>query len=201
MFSLYDNNVNNDVNDLNQSGSNEGGPTVGSEAYERFQTDLTEKLARVFESGGLSPLVGRIYSLLIASPEPVSLQEMAKRLGVTKAAVSIQVRVLEMHGLCVKRPRGKDRRNYYGIPDDHLKVMMRGVTEKLGNELKWIEEMLARMPSAEEVEPEERKSLSAIEQRYSELLTFYRLVIRRLEGIEEEMDRLLPAIRGRHAER
>lgn len=164
---------------------------MSSSEYERFRFELTERMARFFEQSGTSPLVGRIYALLICSPEPVSLQEIAERLGVTKAAVSIQIRTLEANGVCMKLARGKDRKDYYCIPDDHLQVTMRMVTERMKSEMRWIEETLEKLPKPEGLSESEQASLFALEQRYSELAAFYRVIFTRLDGMEEEMERLI----------
>lgn len=169
----------------------------GSPEFEQFRTELTERMARAFEENGLSPLIGRIYSLLISSPEPVSLQEIAERLGVTKAAVSIQIRMLESQGFCMKLARGKDRKDYYSIPDDHVQITMRTVTERLKMEMTWIEDTLRKIPDAAGLAPQEQASLDVLRQRYSEALAFYRVVFHRLDGIEEEVNRTIRELTGR----
>ncbi|WP_158606954.1 GbsR/MarR family transcriptional regulator [Paenibacillus ginsengarvi] len=169
---------------------------MGESEFERFRSEWTERMALLFEESGTSPLVGRIYALLMSSPEPVSLQLMSEKLGVTKAAVSIQVRTLERYGHCMKLPRGKDRKDYYCIPEDHLQASMRMVTTRLHSEMNYIEETLRKMPDPDRQAPNEQKSLQVLRQRYSELLAFYRVVFRRLEGVEEEMERLIADLRA-----
>lgn len=169
---------------------------MGSEEFERFRSDLMEKMALMFEQGGLSPLVGRIYSLLICSPEPVSLQEIAGQLGVTKAAVSIQVRALVSHGFCLKLARGKDRKDYYCVPEDHLQISMRSVTERLALDMQRIEDTLRKLPDSQSVKEEERAALASLTRRFMELAVFYRVVFRRLEGIEEEMESVISNMRA-----
>ncbi|PYI50239.1 GbsR/MarR family transcriptional regulator [Paenibacillus flagellatus] len=168
---------------------------MGSAEFDSFLAKLTEKMARMFQEAGSSPLVGRIYALLICSPEPVSLQDMSEKLGVTKAAVSIQVRLLESYGLCAKLARGKDRKDYYCIPDDHLQVTMGNVRQRLNTECESIEDTLNNIPKRDGLTPEERVMLTVLEQRYTEMLAFYRIMFRRLEGIEEETGRLIAEMR------
>lgn len=170
---------------------------MGSVEFERFQTELTEKMARLFQEGGNSPLLGRIYALLQSSPGPVSLQQMAERIGVTKAAVSIQIRLLVTYGFCEKLPRGNDRKDYYSIPKDHLQLMMDKVTHRLRTECESIEDTLRKLPDPGALEPDEQAMAEVLETRYSELLAFYRIMFRRLEGIEEETARLIADLRGR----
>lgn len=64
---------------------------------------------------GFSPIVGRIEGLLYLSGEPLSLDEMAERLEVSKASISTNVRVLERWKV-VKRAYNKGtRRNLYQL--------------------------------------------------------------------------------------
>jgi DNA-binding transcriptional regulator GbsR (MarR family) len=170
---------------------------MGNGEFDRFRSELMERMARIFEESGTSPLVGRIYALLICSPEPISLQEIAERLGVTKAAVSIQVRTLETHGHCLKLARGNDRKHYYCIPDEHLQISMRMVMERMNSELKWIEDTLRKLPDPQGLLENEKASFQVLQQRYTELAVFYRVVFRRLDGVEEEMERLIADMRRR----
>lgn len=172
---------------------------MAHEEFSRFRSELTERLARLFEEGGTSPLVGRIYALLICSPEPVSLQELSEQLGVTKAAVSIQVRILERLGHCMKLPRGSDRKDYYCIPEQHVKNSIRLVTTRLGDEMKWIEDTLRRLPSPEAMAEEEQVSLRVLHKRYSEQAAIYRVIFRRLEGVEEEVEQVINGMRNNSA--
>jgi DNA-binding transcriptional regulator GbsR (MarR family) len=173
---------------------------MGNGEFDRFRSELTERMARLFEESGSSPLVGRIYALLICSPEPVSLQDIAERLDVTKAAVSIQVRTLESLGHCLKLARGKDRKDYYCIPEEHLQNTMRMVMERMTAEMNWVEDTLRKLPDPQVLQESEKASFKVLQQRYSELAVFYRVVFRRLEGVEEEMDRLILDMRGRNSE-
>lgn len=173
---------------------------MGNGEFDRFRSELMERMARIFEESGTSPLVGRIYALLICSPEPISLQEIAERLGVTKAAVSIQVRTLEAHGHCLKLAGGNDRKHYYCIPDEHLQISMRMVMERMNSELKWIEDTLRKLPDPRGLQEDEKASFQVLQQRYTELAVFYRVVFRRLDGVEEEMERLIADMRRRDSQ-
>jgi DNA-binding transcriptional regulator GbsR (MarR family) len=69
---------------------------------------------------GMNPIVGQIFGLLIQKTEPVSLTEIAEELDLSKAAISIHVRILSDIGYCVKLPRKKDRKDYYTINEYFL---------------------------------------------------------------------------------
>lgn len=57
-------------------------------AMEELEMYMTEGLANYFDSVGGKPLVGRIWGLLSSAPGPVSLSDIARKLNVSKPAVS-----------------------------------------------------------------------------------------------------------------
>jgi DNA-binding transcriptional regulator GbsR (MarR family) len=154
--------------------------------YEELRSYLNEMMAKMFEEDGFSPLVGRIFSLLLFAPEPLSLQHMAEQLGVTKAAVSIQVRSLEKSGMCFKLARGNDRKDYYYIADDFSITVMQTLTQKLVGAMQGIEETIRRFPDVTDAEPGERPSLMAARKRLEEIRALHQIIYRRLDGLEEE---------------
>lgn len=154
--------------------------------FQELRHFLSEQMALMFEQDGFSPLVGRIFALLLFAPEPLSLQDMADRLGVTKAAVSVQVRALEQGGLCFKLARSSDRKDYYYITDDFSLTVLQKATQKMKTVLTGIEETLRRFPSRESILPEETTSYESAQKRFYEMRDLYQLLFERLDGLEEE---------------
>jgi len=81
---------------------------------------FVEKLAVLLEADGLPRVAGRLFGLLLVSAEPRSLDEIAKHLGLSKASISINARLLEEKGLVERIGRQGDRRDYYRIAEDIL---------------------------------------------------------------------------------
>src|SRR5216117_917182 len=79
---------------------------------------FVEKLAVLLETDGMPRVAGRLFGLLLVSAEPRSLDELAKQLGLSKASISINARLLEEKGLVERVGRQADRRDYYGIAED-----------------------------------------------------------------------------------
>ncbi len=72
------------------------------------------------------PIGGKkIFGLLLFAPQPLGLQEMADELGVSKAAVSVQVRALEQLSLCYKWATANDRKDYYYVAEDFNLTVLR----------------------------------------------------------------------------
>jgi DNA-binding transcriptional regulator GbsR (MarR family) len=77
-----------------------------------------ERMGLVLESDGLPRIGGRIFGLLLISAEARSLDDLAGELGVSKASVSTNARLLEQRGVLERMSRPADRRDYYRVPPD-----------------------------------------------------------------------------------
>lgn len=82
-------------------------------ALEQAQRNLIQGVGRISAFWGLNKAMGELYGLLYLSPEPMSLDEMADALGISKASVSIHMRGLERIGMVHKVWKVGDRRDYY----------------------------------------------------------------------------------------
>jgi DNA-binding transcriptional regulator GbsR (MarR family) len=72
-----------------------------------------ERFGVFWEEDGLPRIAGRIYALTLITEEPLSLDEIATRLGVSKASVSNDTRLLERMGFIERLSLPGDRRDYY----------------------------------------------------------------------------------------
>jgi DNA-binding transcriptional regulator GbsR (MarR family) len=87
---------------------------------DRHTTAFVEKIAVLLEADGLPRVAGRLFGLLLVSAEPRSLDDLAKQLGLSKASISINARLLEEKGVVERTGRQADRRDYYSIAEDIL---------------------------------------------------------------------------------
>src|SRR5215510_13012040 len=85
---------------------------------------FVEQIAVILEAEGLPRVCGRLFALLIVTPEPLSLDELADLLGVSKASVSINARTMEERGKIERVSRAADRRDYYQISEDMVEKSM-----------------------------------------------------------------------------
>ena len=81
-------------------------------------TDFIERMALVWEGEGFPRIAGRIFAVALLSPEACSLDEFAEQLGVSKASVSNDARLLEKLGMIERVGRPGDRKDYYQITRD-----------------------------------------------------------------------------------
>jgi DNA-binding transcriptional regulator GbsR (MarR family) len=140
----------------------------------------------MFENDGFSPLVGKIFALLLFAPAPLSLQDMADQLGVTKAAVSVQVRTLEKHAMCHKLPKSSDRRDYYYIANDFSMIVVHSIIHKMQSVLEKIDSTLNQFQQIQDIDDEDRPAYDASKLRFAEMQALYRLFIEKLSGLEED---------------
>lgn len=71
-----------------------------------------------FEAAGLPRLCGRLLGLLTVADRPLSLDDMASALKVSRASVSTNIRLAVTTGLAEPVAIPGDRRDYYRLGDD-----------------------------------------------------------------------------------
>jgi DNA-binding transcriptional regulator GbsR (MarR family) len=79
-----------------------------------------ERSGLLWQRDGLPRIAGRIFALTLISPEPCSLDDIAETLGVSKASVSNDARMLEKLGFIERVSLPGDRRDYYRINGQSL---------------------------------------------------------------------------------
>lgn len=82
-------------------------------------TTFVEDMGLVSERRGLPRIAGRVFALLLVTPDALSLEEIAQRLSVSRASVSTDARLLQRLGVIERTSRPGDRRDYYRIAPDH----------------------------------------------------------------------------------
>jgi len=89
--------------------------------------NIIESAGRTTQGFGLGRIIGQLYALLFFSPEPMSLDDMADELKVSKGSVSTNIRELEKW-VAVRQVWVKgSRKDYYEAEVDFLKIMRNGI--------------------------------------------------------------------------
>ena len=81
-------------------------------------TLFIDRMGIAAETDGMSPIAARLFSLLLLSEAPQSLDELADALGVSKASVSTDARRLLERGIVERVAKPGDRRDYYELSPD-----------------------------------------------------------------------------------
>lgn len=153
-------------------------PHTSAPPDDRRLEQFIERMGMLTEADGLPRIAGRIFGLLLVTPDDLSLDEMAERLGVSKASVSNDARRLESHGLLERRSRPGDRRDYYTIAPDAFACS--------------IEVRLERMRRFHEVLESAREltgDSERVERRLAELDAAYEMTVRVLRQVLDEARR------------
>lgn len=81
--------------------------------------------------GMINKAQGQIYALLFISDEPLSLDEISDRLGISKSNISINIRLLEDFNLVRKVWVKGSRKDYYSAERVYPKKVLRDFLEKI----------------------------------------------------------------------
>lgn len=99
------------------------------------RTRLTEVGGRTAQDLGLGRIVGQVLVHLYLTPTEQSLEDIAKELELSKAAVSIASRQLESLGLLRRSWKAGDRKTYYRTADDIASALHQGLLMMVRNKM------------------------------------------------------------------
>ena len=95
---------------------------------------LVDELGHYVDSLGGRVLLGRIWGLLLTSPEPLSLKEISAILRVSKPAVSSTVNIGLQYGVFTKHyHKDYPRENFVRLKYDSLEMLVNPGRHKLAN--------------------------------------------------------------------
>ncbi len=124
-------------------------PQQGSEGplandLEIVHDSMLDGLSQLADYFGFSKVMGQLYGSLLLSAEPLSLDDMMARLGISKASVSTNIRSLEHMGMVrqVWVRGGSGRRKYYQAETDFWQIFSNFLS---GRELRDLEHALSVM--------------------------------------------------------
>jgi len=133
-------------------------------------------LSRISRFWGFPKAMGAIFGALYLSPEPLCLDELVIQAGVTKGAISTNVRALERLGMVHKKIRIGERRDFYSAETDFWKIIKGTLKEREKSEfdhaLRSVDESLA-MTQAPELSPEDAKLAAFYQQRLGAMGSFF----------------------------
>lgn len=84
----------------------------------QLKKDFTESLSQISRFWGFPKGMGAIFAVLYLSSAPLSLDEVVTQTGLTKGAVSTEVRTLARMGLVHRSSKLGDRKDYYEAESD-----------------------------------------------------------------------------------
>jgi DNA-binding transcriptional regulator GbsR (MarR family) len=143
------------------------------------------RLARFF---GFSEVMGRLYGTLLLSPEPLSLDDLAESLQISKGSVSMNMRALERWGMAQEVWMRGERKKYYEAEPDLWQVIRNVVSGRERREvqmaLEVLDESVDKLKAADdELTPEERELAQFYLQRLDDLQAFFHVAQMALETV------------------
>lgn len=100
----------------------------------RIKKDFTQGLSQISRFWGFPRGMGAIFGVLYLSRTPLSLDEIVQETGLTKGAVSTEIRALARMGLVHRSSRLGDRKDYYEAEADFYAAVRSILKERQNSE-------------------------------------------------------------------
>ncbi len=143
---------------------------------------IMDTLGRITSFWGFSKIMGQLYGMLYLSAAPMTLDEMAESLAISKGNVSINIRALERWNMVRPVWVKGDRKDYYEAETDFW-MIIRGVLKE--REKKEFDQALAAIGRIR------RKSEDILKKEKSVDTAFALDRLKKLEDFIKTMDQLV----------
>ncbi len=110
---------------------------------------FVENLSHYFESYGIPRIGGRILGLLLVASEPLSAEDIAAILQVSRASVSTNLRFALQVGLAEKTSFPGDRLTYYVFPESGLEKTVTAEIQAMLTMKQYVEQGIKSLPPSD----------------------------------------------------
>lgn len=114
-----------------------------------IKKDFIEGLSQISRFWGFPKGMGAIFAVLYLSPTPLPLDEIVAETGLTKGAISTEIRALARMGLVHRSTKLGDRKDYYTAETDFYAAIRSILQERQNSEfdraIRSVKETLATM--------------------------------------------------------
>ena len=100
----------------------------------RIKKDFTEGLSHISRFWGFPKGMGAIFAVLYLSSTPLALDEIVQETGLTKGAISTEIRALARMGLVHRSTKLGDRKDYYEAESDFYAAIKSILQERQNSE-------------------------------------------------------------------
>jgi DNA-binding transcriptional regulator GbsR (MarR family) len=119
------------------------------QSLNKIKKDFTEGLSQISRFWGFPKGMGAIFAVLYLSPTARSLDEVVQDTGLTKGAISTEIRALARMGLVHRSSKLGDRKDYYTAESDFYAAIRSILKERQNSEfdraLRSVKETLLQM--------------------------------------------------------
>ena len=105
-----------------------------TQSITKIRKDFIEGLSQISRFWGFPKGMGAIFAVLYLSPTPLSLDEIVGETGLTKGAISTEIRALARMGLVHRSSRLGDRKDYYEAEADFYAAIRSILKERQNSE-------------------------------------------------------------------
>ena len=156
---------------------------TGSEADQALASTerrLAEVIGGLMEFWGFKAAMGRLWTVLYLSPDPLPAAELGERLAMSTGAISMALAELQKWGVVKKAWRPGERRDFYEAETSIWKMVSRVFRER---ELTFVRDAIAAFEASlkllsqvrAKATSDEKRRLKFIEVRLRTLLTLSRI--------------------------
>ena len=153
-----------------------------------IRNEIIDYCGEKSEKFGLTPVAGQLEGLLLLRRAPMSLDDMASYLDVSKAAVSTNIRLLERWKVVRRVYNRGDRKNYYEIRGDLWEIETEIISTIVKDEIEKFSTLLGRLQSKLQgiaaTGDDEKQDVAFVTDRLNELDDY-------LDAVEHLMNVLL----------
>lgn len=100
----------------------------------KIKEDFTQGLSQISRFWGFPKGMGAIFAVLYLSPTPLSLDDIVQETGLTKGAISTEIRALARMGLVHRGTKLGDRKDYYAAETDFYAAIRSILKERQNSE-------------------------------------------------------------------
>jgi DNA-binding transcriptional regulator GbsR (MarR family) len=148
--------------------------------FQGVNTSIIEGMGQLASYFGFTKVMGQLFGVLMLSPDPLSLDDLMERLGISKASVSTNMRTLEHMGIVREVWVKDDRRKYYRAEGDFWRILTNILSNRelrdVNQALRVLEESAVQLQKAsQDMDEEERKLAEFYIERLNQLQEFFRL--------------------------
>src|SRR5215208_8267942 len=105
-----------------------------TDSLTKIKQDFTEGVSQISRFWGFPKGMGAIFGVLYLSPAPLSLDEIVQATGLTKGAISTEIRALARMGLVHRSSKLSDRKDYYEAEADFYAAIRSILKERQNSE-------------------------------------------------------------------
>jgi DNA-binding transcriptional regulator GbsR (MarR family) len=120
-----------------------------TQSLTKIKQDFTEGLSQISRFWGFPKGMGAIFAVLYLSPTAMSLDEIVTETGLTKGAISTEIRALARMGLVHRSTKLGDRKDYYEAEADFFASIRSILKERQNSEfdraVRSVKDTLAKM--------------------------------------------------------